>query len=227
MAQVNLLAQIIFIAITGFFIWQFYQASNRSKSFLIIALVIALVQSILGSIHFYDPQNVEPKRFVFLLAPSLLTFIVLFSTKAGKLFLDQINLQKLTLLHIIRIPVELMLMYLFIAKTIPQEMTFEGRNFDIIAGLTAPIIYYFMFITKSISPKVLLLWNIICLGLLINIIITGILSFTSPFQQFGFLQPNIALGFFPFNLLPSVVVPIVMLAHLVAIRQIVLHVKPQ
>jgi hypothetical protein len=44
----------------------------------------------------------------------------------------------LTLLHIIRIPVELGLYWLFIYKAIPQLMTFEGRNFDILVGLTVP-----------------------------------------------------------------------------------------
>ena len=39
-------------------------------------------------------------------------------------------------------------------------------------------------------------------------------------QQFAFSQPNIAILYFPFSLLPACVVPLVALAHLVAIRRL-------
>jgi hypothetical protein len=39
-------------------------------------------------------------------------------------------------------------------------------------------------------------------------------------QKFAFDQPNIALGNFPFLLLPAFVVPIVMLSHIAAIRNL-------
>jgi hypothetical protein len=41
-----------------------------------------------------------------------------------------------------------------------------------------------------------------------------------PFQQFAFDQPNIAVLYFPFIWLPSCVVPLVLLSHLAAIRQL-------
>jgi hypothetical protein len=60
----------------------------------------------------------------------------------------------------------------------------------------------------------------VCLGLVVNIAINGLLSAPTPLQQFAFDQPNIALAYFPFVLLPSVVVPMVIFAHLASIRQI-------
>jgi hypothetical protein len=69
---------------------------------------------------------------------------------------------------------------------------------------------------------VLLIWNVVCLGLLVNIVVIAILSVPTAFQQFGFDQPNIAIGQFPYVWLPSVVVPIVLLSHLVIIRSLVL-----
>jgi hypothetical protein len=104
-------------------------------------------------------------------------------------------------------------------------MTFEGRNFDILSGITAPVIYYFVFIKKNMSRKALLLWNFICLGLLFNIVINAILSVPAPFQQFAFEQPAIAIQYFPFIWLPSVIVPLVLLSHLAAIRQLFLAKK--
>ena len=82
---------------------------------------------------------------------------------------------------ICKIPVELVLFWLFIHKAVPQLMTFEGRNFDIIAGITAPIIAYFSFTKKMIGRKIILLWNLICLALLINIVVYALLSAPTPF----------------------------------------------
>nr|MBP9884195.1 hypothetical protein [Chitinophagales bacterium] len=111
--------------------------------------------------------------------------------------------------------------WLFVNKTVPELMTFEGRNFDILSGLTAPIIFYLGFVTKQLDRKVILIWNFICLGLLINIVVVAILSAPFPFQQFAFDQPNIAVLYFPFNWLPSCVVPLVLLSHLVIFRKFI------
>ena len=46
------------------------------------------------------------------------------------------------------------------------------------------------------------------------------LALPSPMQKIAFEQPNLAVMFFPFNLLPAVVVPLVLLAHLTAIRRL-------
>lgn len=141
--------------------------------------------------------------------------------------MDQLNIKTLTLLHTIRIPVELVLFWLFMHKAIPELMTFEGRNFDILSGITAPIVYYFVFIKKKTNTKFLVFWNFICLGLVITIAINAVLSLPTPFQQFAFEQPNVALLQFPFTLLPSVLVPMVVFSHLASIRQLVLQKQQQ
>ena len=66
----------------------------------------------------------------------------------------------------------------------------------------------------------LLWWNIISLGLLVNIIIYAVLSAPFSFQKMAFDQPNIAVLYFPFNLLPAFIVPVVLFGHLVSIRQL-------
>jgi hypothetical protein len=152
--------------------------------------------------------------------PAVLLIAGLFMTVKGRVYIDSLDTKALTFLHIIRIPVELCLYWLFIHKSIPQLMTFEGRNFDIIAGFTAPLVLYFGYIKNKLSKAVLLLWNFVCLGLLLNIVINAILSAPSAFQQFAFEQPNTAIFYFPFVWLPCCVVPLVLLAHLVCIRKL-------
>jgi len=99
-------------------------------------------------------------------------------------------------------------------------MTFEGKNFDIISGLTAPLIFYFGYVRRQFNTGALLAWNIICLGLLINIVVIAIMSSPLPFQKLAFDQPNIAIFYFPFVWLPCCVVPLVLLSHLATMRQL-------
>ena len=92
-------------------------------------------------------------------------------------------------------------------------MTFEGRNYDIVMGITAPIIGY-LFMKQKISKKILLAWNIVGLMLVLFVLFTGILSSELPFQKFGSEQPNRGINYFPFVLLPATIVPIVIWTHI-------------
>jgi hypothetical protein len=127
----------------------------------------------------------------------------------------------LTYLYIVRIPVEIVLFWLFVNKAVPELMTFQGLNFDIIAGITAPFIAYFGLTKLKLKRQTILTWNIICLGLLVNIVVSAIFSTPSPIQKFAFEQPNIAILNFPFSWLPTFIVPIVLFGHLSSIRQLI------
>jgi hypothetical protein len=225
MEQITTLLKVSFIVITILTVLQFYRASNKSKSFLKIIFAWMALQFVIVNLGFYANLDAIPPRLMLQLGPTLIFILILFLTVRGKNFIDSLNSKQLTLIHTVRIPVEIILFYLFLAKTIPQTMTFEGRNFDIIAGITAPIIFYFGFVKNTLSKAGILVWNVLSLGLLINIILIAVLSAKSPFQQFAFNETNIALGYFPFNWLPSVVVPIVLVSHLATLRQLIVKQK--
>ena len=123
----------------------------------------------------------------------------------------------LTLVHIVRIPVELTIFWLFQSKLMPQIMTFEGWNFDILSGISAPIIAYFAFRCNKINRPILIAWNIFALLLLANIVTIAILSLPSPIQKLAFEQPNYAVLYFPFIWLPTIIVPIVLFTHLASL----------
>ena len=127
--------------------------------------------------------------------------------------LNKRDVQLSTFLHSVRLPIEIILFELYLNKMIPQLMTFEGRNFDIVVGITAPIVGY-LCLKKRISNTKLIIWNVIGVFFVCFILINGILSSELPFQQFAFEQPNRAVNFFPFILLPAVIVPIVIWTHI-------------
>jgi len=96
---------------------------------------------------------------------------------------------------------------------IPEIMTFEGRNFDIIIGISAPIVGL-LHIFKIVGSRIMLVWNILGLIFVLIIMTTGILAAELPFQQLAFDQPNRGLGYYPFVLLPGLIVPIVIWMHI-------------
>ncbi len=198
--------------------------ATRSKAnlILIILLIWIIIQSLLGLNNFYstDTKNFPPRLFL-AVVPMLLLIIILFITRSGRNFIDALPLKTITWVNIVRIPVEIILYWLSLYKAVPELMTFAGRNLDILAGITAPIVAYIGFSSKKINNKMILLWNFIALGLLINIVVNAVLSAPFSIQQFAFLQPNIAVLYFPFVLLPAFIVPVVLFGHLVSIRQLV------
>jgi hypothetical protein len=211
---------IVFITTTLLGVLLFWWAAHGSKITLLVLSCLILLQTILGISGFYQVTRSSPPRFFLLLLPILIAIVGLFATEKGRKYINGMDLGRLTLLHCLRLPVELVLFWLFMYKTIPKIMTFEGRNLDLLAGLSAPFIYYFGFVKKKISAAFILIWNIVGLGLLLNIVFIAILSAPFPIQCFGFEQPDIALLFFPFVLLPGCVVPLVLFAHLIAIKQL-------
>jgi hypothetical protein len=223
MENVAYYVHVVFIITTLITIYFFYKAAHQSKTVLTIITGWLIIQSIISLNGFYTITNTIPPRFLLAIAPPLLFILILFATARGRSFIDRLDIKALTLLHIVRILVELVLWWLFVQKTIPQIMTFEGRNPDILSGITVPVVYYFAFVRKKISNKVVLVWNIVCLLLLFNIVTTAILAAPTPFQQLAFDQPNIAVLYFPFIWLPCCIVPLVFFAHLVAIRRLVIH----
>lgn len=213
---------IIFILTTLLSVLLFYKAANNSKTVLLIVSVWIIIQGIVSYSKFYLAEKTFPPRFFLLIVPPLFTIIITFLTQKGRKFLDGMNLKILTYLQTVRVPVEIVLFLLYKSGQIPQLMTFEGRNYDILAGLTAPIIAYIGFSKKIITKKIIIIWNIICTGLLLNIVFNAALSAPFTFQQFAFDQPNVAVLYFPFVWLPCCIVPIVLLAHLASLKQLII-----
>jgi hypothetical protein len=212
------------VALTFFFFLKSFLPGTVSwhiKIILVILLIAWLMlQWTLSAKGFYLNFTGMPPRLALALGPPLfiILLIMIFKKKA---WLNIFSLKTLTWIHIVRLPVELILLGLYLDKQIPQLMTFEGRNFDIVSGLTAPVIAYFCFTKNKWNKKVALVWNFVCLGLLLNIVINAILSAPFVFQKFAFDQPNVAIAFFPFIWLPSFVVPVILFSHLASIYRLI------
>jgi hypothetical protein len=212
---------IIFLLTVALTFYLFALSVRRKILVSVVLLLWLLLTGILSYKGIFQNTSAIPPRLALIMIPALIVIVLLIATKKGRAFTDELDLRKITLVHIVRIPVEITLFLLASSKVVPELMTFAGRNFDILSGLTAPIIYFTCFKNSHVTNRKLLLgWNFVCLVLLLNIVINAFLSLPYPFQQFAFDQPNIAVLYFPFTWLPCFIVVIVLYSHLVAIRKL-------
>ncbi|AYQ34059.1 hypothetical protein [Runella sp. SP2] len=205
----------------GWFLWRLLRTvSQRIASyFLVLGLAWLGMLWGLAQTPFFVQLDAKPPRFLVIIVPPVAFVASLFLTRQGRYFLDQLPLKSLTWLHTVRVAVEVSLWYLFLEHQIPQMMTFKGYNWDILAGITAPLLVWYL--QRGTPPRwVVLGWNLLALGLLINIVGMAILSAPLPFQQLNFTQPNVGVFKSSFIWLPGFVVPVVLWAHLVVIRRI-------
>jgi hypothetical protein len=226
-AYITLTFGLTTVATLQLFIWTIRNSNSEQTRKMATPIFIGLtlwltIQAVLAYKNVYnsDTNSFPPKIMLLGILPTILTIIFLFATSKGKQFIDSLPIKHLTYLNTVRIPVEIVLLWLFLNKAIPELMTFEGRNFDILAGITAPFVAYYGFTKQKLNRKIIIIWNFVCLALLANIVVNALLSAPSPIQKFAFDQPNLAIANFPFSWLPTFIVPIALFVHLASIRQL-------
>lgn len=197
-----------------------FAISNRN-SFRWISIIVVWsgLQAILAAQGFYTDTTSLPPRFLMVLVPTLLILIISFKKKNLEKAASSRNLELSTFLHSVRLPVEIVLYFLFTYELVPELMTFRGWNLDIIAGLSAPVVGV-LFLKKIIGNKFLLTWNVIGLMLIVFVFTTAILSSELPIQLLAFEQPMKAPIYFPYIILPATIVPIVIWTHVVDIYKL-------
>ena len=220
---------LVFALTTFLTVALFYRTILRSRQAALAKVVLGAMllmlalHGILAYNGFYYSrlEQMPPRLMVFGALPAVLVMIILFNSKKGRTFIDDLSFTDLTMISIVRIPVEICLYWLALHKTVPELMSFAGRNFDILAGLTAPLVVYFGITKNGLNRSLLWIWNIIGILLLLNIIIHAILSAPFPLQQLAFDQPNLAILYFPFIWLAVFVAPLVLLTHFISIRKLI------
>jgi hypothetical protein len=213
----NLFFELV-VAVT--IVWLFWAGRSRPMLFFLIAWTS--LQAFLGLRGiFLDTTSTPPNLMVLGVAPALAFILALFFSPRGRRFMDGLDLKTLTYFHMIRVPVEVILVLLLHQGLVAKQMTLEGTNFDLFSGITAPVVAILAFKAGKVNKTLLLGWNAVCLALLLNVVITAIFALPTSFQMLAFDQPNTAVLYFPYHLLPTVVVPAVLFAHLVAIRRLI------
>ena len=116
-----------------------------------------------------------------------------------------------------RVLVEVFLHRMYLEGIVPEQMTYDGLNFDIVAGLSALLMAY-QIARKKVGPKAILIWNVLGLLLLINIVVIAILSMPLPFRAFDNEPANTFVAYVPYIWLPTFHVQAALFGHLLVFR---------
>jgi hypothetical protein len=193
-------------------------------SAIIVWMLILAVLSAKG--FFADFSLLPPRPALAMLLP--LPFVLLFTvSKRGTRVLQSVPGHWLVFMQSFRIFVEILLWLTFLAGKLPVQMTFDGRNFDVISGILALPAGYLLSRRRNYSSAVGIIYNSVGLLLLLNILIIAVLSMPTSMRYFMNEPSNVLVAQFPYIWLPGVLVPLAYSLHIFSLRQLLIRKQRQ
>jgi hypothetical protein len=186
---------------------------RRTNLVALLLIPWLIFQSTLALNGWYMNREIMPPHLIFPIVVSTVVILMLFFIPRLKQFISGISLVTLMWVHLLRVPIEYCLYELALNKQLPWSMTFNGYNFDIVFGLSAPLIVFLFMKKRQKFHNLLMIWNLAGLVSVFAVVIRGIGAAPSPIQWWDFSQPNYAVMHFPFIWLPSFLVPLVIFTH--------------
>jgi hypothetical protein len=185
-------------------IFSIFSANNKIAT-LGIAAIWCGILVVIG----YFMKNAAPSFGLLAsitILPCLLLTIMSF-LPVSRQFMRGLKDEQLHHLHLWRVPFAFVLLWFYQAGITPIDLTFEGINYDIIIGLTAPVIGSLAFSQKMLTKEIVLGWNAIgTLLLLISIIVVLLEVQSNPISALQFQQ-------LPYLLLLGFLMPLSLFAH--------------
>jgi len=157
-----------------------------------------------------------PPPFALLLAGILIVSFTLAFGPAGRNLAAHAPLWALVAVQSFRLPLELSMHAMYERGIMPIQMTYTGRNFDIVTGTTAVVVAALVG-TGFGGRRLVAAWNVVGFALLLNIVVVAVLS-TPAFAYFGADQLNTFVTYLPFVWLPAVMVAAALAGHLIIAR---------
>jgi hypothetical protein len=170
-----------------------------------------------GVLRLWDQR--PPPFGVLVVAIIVLAVALAFST-LGRYLAQFIPLWTLVAVQSFRLPLELAMHDLSVRGIMPQQMTYTGRNFDIVTGITAIIVAAAAARGRG-GQRLVAIWNVLGLALLVNVVTIAMLS-TPVFRYFGNERLNVFVAEPPFVWLPAVMVFAALAGHLIIFRALLL-----
>jgi len=132
---------VLFMVLAVGAVVRFWMALHGSPALLGGLMLWMLGSAALAASGFFLDTAVMPPRFLLLVLPPFALMLSVFARSGGRAWAACANAAQLTRLHSVRIGVEILFYLLFLAGFMPQIMTFEGRNLDILIGISAIAVY--------------------------------------------------------------------------------------
>ena len=190
--------------------------ANVSITVAVLSLAWIVLSVVLAESGILRQWTATPPPFgLFILAIAILSIVIAFSPFGARLA-RYLPLAALVGVQAFRLPLELAMHAMYERGVMPQQMSYSGRNFDIVTGSTAILVAALVAAGRG-GRTLVALWNVMGLALVLNVVIVAILS-TPAFRYFGDQRLNVWVTYSPFVLLPSVMVLAAFAGHLLIFR---------
>ncbi|GGB03341.1 hypothetical protein [Puia dinghuensis] len=202
------------------------QRTVFSRTAVLLAVWLLLIAG-LSLAGFFSSGSPLPPRVAFPMLISLIVVLWVAFSPTGTLLLRELPPHWLIYFQSFRIVVEIIIWLTVLYKIFPVQLSFEGRNVDVLVGLLAFPVGYYSFIKKAWPSIVVLLYNIFGLLSLINVVAVTVLSLPTPIRLFHNQPDSSMMSHFPFIFIPSFLAPLAISVHILSIRQWVLARQPR
>jgi hypothetical protein len=157
-----------------------------------------------------------PPPFVLLAGAVAVIGLALPLSRWGTVLVRGLPIWALVGYQVFRLPLELLLHRAYEEGVLPVQMTYAGRNFDIVTGITAALLGAWL-LRRTAPHWLIAAWNAVGLALLINVVSIAILS-TPVFAAFGADRLNTLVTYPPFVWLPAILVVAAFAGHVLVWR---------
>ena len=199
--------------------WWLSPARHPGRAMLVITAWVALLGYLSLAGYFTNFRSLPPRILPAVILP-LVAGLLFLRLPGARDLLARTPPQWPIYLQAFRVVMELILWLLYLQHRVPVIMTFEGRNADILVGLTAIPVGYLCFVRRVWPPRVALWWNVVGILILLNVVVHAQLSTPSPLRVFVTNPPVTFIAYWPYILLPGFLVPLAWLLHAASLIQL-------
>jgi hypothetical protein len=165
-----------------------------------------------------------PPRLMLLVPACALLTIGLAASRHGEMLARHLPLGVLVGINAFRLPLELVMHRAYSEGVMPIQMSFAGRNWDILTGVAASVLGLWS-LRRPLDFRVARIFNIVGFALLANVVVIAILSLPVPFRVFQNEPANVWVAELPFVWLPAFLVQTALLSHVLILRRLVLELR--
>ena len=163
-----------------------------------------------------EAPGTPPPALFFMVGCNLFAILFAFS-RAGTRLAHGLPIFVLVGFHAFRLPLELVLHRWYAEGVLPIQMTYAGRNFDIVTGILGLVIGLVLW-RRGPSRPLVWLFNLVGFALLVTVATIAVLSSPVPFRTFTNEPAVLLVLHFPYGwIIPMCVAP-ALAGHLLIFR---------
>lgn len=190
---------------------------QRFGAFLALWVIYLLVISSTGVLNDFE---LPPKMPLFVVLPALTLVAIVLTRESTSEILENTPSHLIVGFQSFRIFVELIIWNGFLLGFLPAETTFEGLNYDVLVGITAIPMAFYIYRDK-VSKGLVLFWNIAGLLILANTVRVFVTSGFFP-EAFGLEPGSVGSEFVspPYLFIAAIFMPLAVFLHFLSIKKI-------